>query len=363
METIQADRATVVAVEHPIDEYLRLRSETTMLQARAAEVLAMIDRDHLHEEAGYLTAASFVVDRAGDSWDSARRAVAEARGLAEQPHVREAFAAATIDRPRVGMLLAAARVSRDLFARDAKVLVDMISHLSMAHAFRAIEYWKQAADREASARDAEHLHRRRRLTVSATLGGMVRVDGELDPEGGEVVIAALRSLVEPGNIDPSEARSPAQRRADALVDLCADHLAHGDTPVSGGVRPHLTLSLRPDALAGNAPGLLGEEVVIPSEAARRLACDATVTEITTDGESVLDVGRARRTIPSAIRRALVARDGGCAQPGCGRPDRWCDAHHIVHWSDGGPTSLANLVLLCRRHHRMRHEGARAPAHR
>lgn len=344
MDTIQADRATLVAVEHPIDEYLRLRSETTMLQARAAEVLAMIDRDHLYEDAGYLTAASFVVDRAGDSWDSARRAVAEARGLAGQPHVREAFAGATLDRARVGMLLAAARVSPSLFARDAKVLVDTISHLSMAKAFRAIEYWKQAADREASVRDAEHLHRRRHLSVSATLGGMVRLDGELDPEGGEVVIAALRSLVEPGNLDPSDVRPPAQRRADALVELCADHLTHGDTPMSGGVRPHLTLSIRREALAGIVPGLLGDDVVISSEAARRLACDATVTAITTDGESVLDVGRARRTIPPAIRRALVARDGGCAHPGCGRPDRWCDAHHIVHWSDGGPTSLSNQSI-------------------
>ena len=361
MEAMRAERAETIAVEDPIDEYLRLRSETTMLQARAAEVLATIDRDRLHEELGYLSTVSFVVDRAGDSWDSARRAVAEARGLTEHPYIRDAFAAATLDRPRVGMLLAAARVSPDLFARDEAVLVDTLSGLSMAHAFRAVEYWKHAADREASARDAEHLHRRRRLSVSRTLGGMVRLDGELDPEGGEVVITALRSMVEPGNLDTSDPRSPAQRRADALVDLCADHLAHGDTPVSGGVRPHLTLSLRPKTLAGIAPGMLGDEVVLTPEAARRVACDATVTEITTDGTTVLDVGRATRTIPAAIRRALVARDGGCTEPGCGRPDRWCDAHHIVHWADGGPTSLENLTLLCRRHHRMRHEGARAPS--
>jgi hypothetical protein len=360
METMRVDQGWAGAVEHPIDEYLRLRSETTMLQARAAEVLATIDRDRLHEEAGYLTTASFVVDRAGDSWDAARRAVAEARGLNEHPHIRDAFAAATLDRPRVGMLLAAARVSPALFGRDEAVLVDTISGLAMGHAFQAVEYWKQAADREASARDAEHLHHRRRLSVSRTLGGMVRLDGELDPEGGEVVITALRSLVEPGNLDVGDPRSPAQRRADALVELCADHLAHGDTAVSGGVRPHLTLSIRPETLTGIAPGLLGEELVVTSDAARRIACDATVTEITAVGKTVLDVGRATRTIPPAIRRALAARDGGCTHPGCGRPDRWCDAHHIVHWADGGPTSLDNLTLLCRRHHRMRHEGSRPP---
>ncbi|MBI5156733.1 MAG: DUF222 domain-containing protein [Acidimicrobiia bacterium] len=363
MEMMRVDQLLPDAVESPVDEYLRLRSEITMLQARAAEVLGVIDRDGLFDEAGYLTAAAFVVDRAGDSWDAARRAVAEARGLTEHPHVREAFASATIDRPRVGMLLGAARVSPRLFERDEAVLVDSISGLSMRHAFRALEYWKQAADREASARDADHLHDRGHLHVSRTLGGMVRVDGELDPEGGEIVTTALRAMVEPGNLDANDGRSSAQRRADALVELCADHLAHGDTPVSGGVRPHLTLTVRPESLAGLAPGLLGDGVIVTSETARRVACDATVTEITGDGGSVLDVGRARRTIPAAMRRALVARDGGCVHPGCGRPHRWCDAHHVVHWADGGPTSLANLVLLCRRHHRMRHEGARAPSHR
>ena len=348
------------AVEHPVDEYLRLRSEITMLQARAAEVLGVVDRDRLYEEAGYLNTAALLVDRAGDSWDVARRAVGEARGLSEHPHMFEAFGSATIDRPRVGMLLAAARVSPTVFARDEAVLVDTLTGLSMAQGFRAIEYWKQAADGEASAGDAEHLHRRRHLSVSTTLGGMVRLDGELDPEGGQVVITALRSLAEPGNLDAGDPRSPAQRRADALVEVCADHLTHGDSPVSGGVRPHVTLSVRPETLAGVAPGMLGDEVLITSDAARRVACDATVTEVTADGTTVVDVGRARRTIPSAIRRALVARDGGCIHPGCGRPDRWCDAHHLIHWADGGPTSLNNLVLLCRRHHRMRHEGARAP---
>ena len=72
---------------------------------------------------------------------------------------------------------------------------------------------------------------------------------------------------------------------------------------------------------------------------------------------VLDVGRTTRVVPAAIRRALALRDKGCAHPGCTRPHHWCDAHHKVHWVDGGETSLDNLVLLCRRHHRMVHEGA------
>jgi hypothetical protein len=89
--------------------------------------------------------------------------------------------------------------------------------------------------------------------------------------------------------------------------------------------------------------------------ARRLACDATVIPIVLGSNSEpLDVGRATRLIPPAMRRALIARDKGCAFPGCRRPPRWCDAHHIKHWSDGGETSLINLVLLCGYHHDVIH---------
>ena len=75
-----------------------------------------------------------------------------------------------------------------------------------------------------------------------------------------------------------------------------------------------------------------------------------------DGPSqVLDVGRATRTVPPAIRRAVITRDRTCVAPGCHAPPQHCDAHHIVFWEDGGPTSLPNLALLCRRHHRFVHQ--------
>ena len=94
---------------------------------------------------------------------------------------------------------------------------------------------------------------------------------------------------------------------------------------------------------------------VSAETSRRIACDASIVRMThaADG-TVLDVGRKTRSIPPAIRRALEARDQRCRFPGCA--SRWCDAHHVVHWADGGPTSLDNLLLLCRRHHRAIHEG-------
>ncbi len=88
---------------------------------------------------------------------------------------------------------------------------------------------------------------------------------------------------------------------------------------------------------------------------RRLACDATVIPAMLGAASEpLDVGRATATTPTGIRRALIARDRGCAFPGCDRPPGWCDAHHCRHWADGGTTALSNLVLLCPQHHQAIH---------
>lgn len=111
-------------------------------------------------------------------------------------------------------------------------------------------------------------------------------------------------------------------------------------------------ALRADSDHGQS--VLAPGVCVPAETSRRLACDAGRVVMTHDAEgNVLGVGRRTRTVPSAMRRALDHRDGGCRFPGCGL--RYCDAHHITHWADGGETKLDNLVNLCRRHHRAVHE--------
>jgi len=90
-----------------------------------------------------------------------------------------------------------------------------------------------------------------------------------------------------------------------------------------------------------------------------LACDAGVSRIITNGKSEpLDVGRRTRVVPPALRRAVIARGGHCVEPGCDCPPEWCDVHHIVHWIDGGETTLDNLELKCLQHHRDEHEGRR-----
>jgi len=196
----------------------------------------------------------------------------------------------------------------------------------------------------------------RYLSVSRTLDGMIAIDGLLDPATGETVMAALHACSAPrGSRDD---RTSRQRRADALSDVCRHALVSGGLPATGGERPQVLVTVDINTLRGDTsaePAEFGWAGPISGELARRIACDASITRVITDGPSQpLDVGRSTRVIPTAIRRALWIRDRGCRYPDCKAPPQWCDAHHQHHWAAGGATSLDNLVLLCGYHHTRLH---------
>jgi hypothetical protein len=166
-----------------------------------------------------------------------------------------------------------------------------------------------------------------------------------------VLDAEARSAVE-------DRPTPAQRRADALGELCRQWLDRSDRPSVGGERPHLTVTVGADALACDLgdPSELDHVGPVDPETTRRLACDASVMRVVMNGRSEpLDVGRRTPVVSPSIRRAVIVRDRTCRFPGCDRPQTWCDAHHVVHWSKGGSTTVHNLLLLCRPHHRLVHE--------
>jgi hypothetical protein len=202
----------------------------------------------------------------------------------------------------------------------------------------------------------EQLARRKRgFTLSAPFEGSVRLSGYLTVEDAAQVRAALDPLCTPRHGDD---RTPAQLRADALVDICRLALRTGELPDNGGEPAQLTVTVPFDAVTGELRrGLLDSGEAVSASTVRRLACDAQVLPAILGGEGQpLDIGRQRRVYSGPIRRALALRDKGCAFPDCDRPPRWCDAHHMVSWLDGGVTSVANGVLLCRRHHRLIHDG-------
>jgi hypothetical protein len=192
--------------------------------------------------------------------------------------------------------------------------------------------------------------------MTATVG--YELTGWLDREAAEIVRSALSPLAAPRPTTDTEVdlRDTAHREADALVELAQRALGSGELPTDGGERPQVVVTVSLPVLQGrigSASLALGGP--INADIARRIACDAHVIPVVlgSRGEP-LDVGRASHTVPTAIRRAVIVRDRGCSFPGCSAPARWCDIHHVVHWADGGPTSVGNCVALCGRHHRLIH---------
>ena len=308
---------------------------------------------------------------------AARTRVVLSRRLATRPAVADTLSAGAISIDHARLVTTAlselAAVDAQIAAAAEAPLVDSARGVDPARLRRESAPARYALIPDAAVSADELAHQRRRIDVATTFEGTVAVSGVLDAEGGETLQTALAALS--ARTGPDDERTPGQRRADALVELCRRQLDRAELPSLGGDRPHLTVlvpfstlthpgpptSTRPAATGGVAGSMVGGETawgtVLGPEAMRRLACDAAVSRVVTDPDSQpLAVGRRTRVIPPAIRTALVVRDRGCVWPGCDRPPQWTDAHHVRHWADGGPTSLDNLVLLCRRHHRAVHEG-------
>ena len=332
-----------------------IRAEAERL-AWVAEMIAT----EAYANVGYLSPIALLVDRLGISVGTARRLIGLARALGEMPLVRAAFHDGVLDEPRVGLLASAREANPDLFREAEQMLVDSFSGLSRKDFATAVDLWRQHTDLDAAEQDASHLRDRRYLNVSPTLGNLVRIDGQLDPEAGQTLLTALQSITDPQQLDPTDTRTPGQRRADALTQMCADHLASGKSPISGGFRPQVTVTASYETLLGLADGTGCETEdcgLLSPETVCRMLCDASVIPVVLGGESLpLDIGRSSRTIPPQIRIALNLRDKGCVIPGCQSRPRYCDAHHVIHWLHGGPTCLENLCLLCARHHTMVHDG-------
>jgi Domain of unknown function (DUF222)/HNH endonuclease len=180
------------------------------------------------------------------------------------------------------------------------------------------------------------------------------------PVGDDAMIwPVLDTLAAPepalGTSGGLDTRNPQQRLADAFVEAFRRVQLDGGLPSAGGDRPRVLISIGLQQLRdGLGCGQMvdtGEQLSIT--AMRTLCCDAQIIPAVLGGAGqVLDLGRARRTFDGPIRLAVIARDGGCIHPGCTRPPRWSDVHHVKPWWAGGKTSLDNGVLLCGFHHRL-----------
>jgi hypothetical protein len=243
--------------------------------------------------------------------------------------------------------------------RVEATLIDEAEHFDPVQLGKVAQRIRAHLDPDGSLLDERQAVARRELSFLPDLDGTVLVRGRLDAEGAAIVQSALSPLAAPTPADAAgnkDTRTPARRRADALVQAARMLLDTGTLPTEGGQRPHVTVTVGlADLITGIGAADLDAAGVITAEAARRIACDAAIVPVVLGARSEpLDVGRASYSVPQPMRRALATRDKGCAFPGCDRPPQWCQAHHILHWADGGRTALGNLVLLCEFHHHLAH---------
>jgi hypothetical protein len=322
---------------------------------------------------GFKSCAHWLSWRTGIDLGASREKVRVARALGELPLLSEAMARGELSYSKIRAL------TRVATAATEEELLGFARAGTTAHVEKLVRAWRRCRRLEEIER-ANSCHERRSLSFFFDEDGMLVLRGRLDAEVGELLVRALEAAEEElyrqrraeqevaeqeveddDALDPTEDASPEQRRADALALLAESALGRG---LGAGLEGRHRTADRYQVVVhvdgtgldeeGCDGGVLEGGERVSAETCRRLACDAgRVTMVDgVDGET-LSVGRKTRTVPAAIRRALERRDGGCRFPGCS--SRFCDAHHVEHWADGGETSLENLLLLCRRHHRAVHE--------
>ena len=340
------------------ERIVRIEALVARLSAHQLECIEVLDSRGDPEVAAAGSIRVWLRERVRLAPGAAAGRVVLARRLAERPAIGAALASGVISvrhaevlsrtvaeiAPRLVDQAEVAELERNLLA-----VAERTDPLRLTDVCARVRH--QVAP--AAAVDADYdAFRARRLSISRTLDGMVAVDGLLDPLTGETVLAAVHACSAPAG--PQDARSPGQRRADALGEICRRALTTGRLPSAGGDRPQVLVTVSLDTMRnepGSGPGELGWAGPISGELARRIGCDASITRIVLDPASQpLDVGRATRVVGTGLRRALLVRDRTCRYPGCSMPGQWCDAHHRRHWARGGQTTLGNLILLCDHHH-------------
>jgi hypothetical protein len=351
-------------------DLIGIRRAIDRLDAEFLRRLHRFDRAHGALADGGVSTVSWLRPHCGMTGKAAAYRVHLARTLGELPATLDSARAGRASFSNVTMIAHLAEdVGVEQVAPLESILVGAAETLEPGAMRTLTQATRLRLDPDGVLADDNRAHERRWFECEQTYGGVFVLRGELDAESGTLVKTAIDALSH--GLGPGETRSGSQRRADALVDLAATQLRCGDHRDVHGQRPHLTVTVSADTLRSGAnaePAELSGVGPIHPATARRIACDAVRTVVTVappadgatsgaDGTRVLplSVGRATRTIPAHIRTALHLRDQGCRFPGCDRPPAWTDGHHIIHWSDGGPTELANLVSLCRPHHRAVHE--------
>ena len=317
---------------------------------------------------GFHSCAYWLNFKCGIDMNTARERVRVAHALGRLPKIDARFAKGAISYSKVR---AVTRIAEEA---DEDYLLMIMKHGTAHHVEKLVRLYRRAEclqDTEA----AKERHDNRQLSYHYDHDGCLVIKGRFPADQGELIVKALEMAME------KQFEAASVGAASAATDVSADHVPSGQTS-----EPTPVATRRADALAEVAETYMNSEPVpnstadryqvvvhvaasdsektphiengphVSAETSRRISCDSSVLRIDEDknGEP-LAIGRKSRSIPPAMRRALRMRDKGCRFPGCTN-DKFVDGHHIEHWADGGETNLDNLVLLCRHHHHLVHEG-------
>jgi len=348
--------------------YERINAQIRSLQADGAQCLAEIDRRHQAEEqhSPFETAPTCWLSQALNVSDAhAYSLVRTARKLDTLAHTQQALRSGEIGLDHASVVCRAMEDATRTCIDERFVernLVEAARHMNTLDLRRHWNQLRYQADQEAGVEAEAEQRERRWARFTRTRWDTGRFQGELDPESYAWVRAAIDAARARLKV-PGDERTPDQRSADALVEVCRSALEAGELPEQGGQRPQVTVVASLETLRlepGSPLATLDWGPQVTGHTARRIAEDADITPVlVSQSGDVLHVGRRKRLLTLRQRKALNLRDRRCQHPGCDRPADQCQAHHRRHWVDGGSTDVQNSGLYCPVHHALLHpENAR-----
>ena len=352
---------------------LELWREAERLSALATRATAALDAVAGYADDGARSAAAWLAGKTNVPAAVAKRRVKLGVALRAMPEVEAAWVAGEVTDCAVDLLGRAQRLNPECFARDESMLVGQAKDLQFRHLRRTIEYWCQLADPDKSEDEAESKRERRGVHLSETFGGTWVLDGTFDPISGTILDNELRRLEQQlFEQDWKEARArlgdaatlldlartPAQRRADAMVEM-----AERSRAMPKGSRmpqPLFTVLVGYERFAGPICELSNGTVVTPGSLVPYLD-EAMIERVVFDSPSrVIDVGVRQRLFTGATRRAIEVRDRECFHPLCDMVADDCEGDHVEPYALGGLTVQENGRMACAHHNRNGHNQQRNP---
>lgn len=327
-------------------------------EARLLGLIREFDERECWAELGLCSCAHWLNFKCGIGMNAAREKVRVARALATLPKIEAALSRGELSYSKVRAMTRIADETNEDYLL-------MIAKHGTAHHVEKLVSGYRSAKRLQDAEVADEQYRDRELNHYYDDDGCLVIKARMPAEQGALIVKALEMAMEKQfeaarqegddvTAETSDAGTDlepvAVRRADALAEIAETYMNNDES--SGSTADRYQVVVHVTAETSHIEG--GPHVTAATS--RRIGCDCSIVNIkeNENGEP-LSIGRRSRTIPPPMRRALRLRDGGCRFPGCTNT-RFVDGHHIEHWADGGETSLDNLVLLCRHHHHLVHEG-------